>query len=173
VSRLVIVSNRVTRTHKDGTQAGGLAVGLVGALKEMGGLWFGWSGKVTENPSDEPQLGSSGGISYATVDLSTRDYDEYYNSFSNATLWPLFHYRLDLAEFQHRDYRGYRRANARFAKILSKLLGPDDLIWVHDYHLIPLAEELRRLGVRNKIGFFLHTPFPSHQIMSAHIQPLY
>jgi trehalose 6-phosphate synthase len=165
MSRLVVVSNRVTKSQKGGAQAGGLAVGLGGALKESGGLWFGWSGKVTEDPSDEPQLSSSGGISYATVDLSTRDYDEYYNSFSNSMLWPLFHFRLDLAEFQHKDYRGYRRANIRFARILFKLLEPDDLIWVHDYHLIPLAEELRRLGVHNKIGFFLHTPFPSHQIM--------
>jgi trehalose 6-phosphate synthase len=165
VSRLVIVSNRVTRGNQGGNQAGGLVVGLVGALKEMGGLWFGWSGNVTEETSDQVHCTSSGGITYATVDLSTREYAEYYNGFSNASLWPLFHYRLDLMEF-HRDfYRGYRRTNARFAKILNDLLKPDDLIWVHDYHLIPMAEELRRLGVRNKIGFFLHTPFPSHQIM--------
>jgi trehalose 6-phosphate synthase len=167
VSRLVIVSNRVTKVNPGGTQAGGLVVGLVGALTERNGLWFGWSGDVNENPSDQPQLSSKGGISYATVDLSPRDYAEYYNGFSNAMLWPLFHYRLDMVEFHRRDYRGYRRANARFAKILTNLLEPDDLIWVHDYHLIPLGEELRRLGVRNKIGFFLHTPFPSHQIMVA------
>ena len=82
-------------------------------------------------------------------------------------LWPLFHYRLDLVEFHRQHYRGYRRANTRFAEILSGLLKPDDVIWVHDYHLIPLAEELRRLGVRNRMGFFLHVPFPSHQIMVA------
>jgi trehalose 6-phosphate synthase len=165
VSRLVVVSNRVTKIRQGGAQAGGLVVGLAGALQEMGGLWFGWSGNIAENPSDEPQLSSSGGISYATVDLSTREYVEYYNGFSNATLWPLFHYRLDLMDLHRKNYRGYRHTNARFAKILANLLEPDDLIWVHDYHFIPLAEELRRLGVRNNMGFFLHTPFPSHQVM--------
>jgi len=165
VSRLVVVSNRVTKVQQGGAQAGGLAVGLLGALEEMGGLWFGWSGNVTEDPSDEPHLSTSGGIAYAILDLSPKDYDEYYNGFSNSMLWPLFHYRQDLMEFHLSSYQGYRRANARFARALKGLLEPDDLVWVHDYHLIPLAEELRRLGVRNKIGFFLHTPFPSHQVM--------
>lgn len=164
MTRLVVVSNRVTKSNGDG-QAGGLVVGLAGALKEMDGLWFGWSGKVTENPSDKPKLSTSGGISYATVDLTQRDYDEYYNGFSNGVLWPLFHYRLDLIDFQRQHYRGYRRANTRLAEIISALLKPDDVIWVHDYHLIPLAEELRRLGIRNRMGFFLHVPFPSHQVM--------
>jgi trehalose 6-phosphate synthase len=165
VSRLVIASNRVTKVQQGGAQAGGLAVGLLGALEEMGGVWFGWSGNVTENPDDEPQISTRGGIGYAILDLSPADYDEYYNGFSNAMLWPLFHYRQDLMEFHLSYYQGYRRANARFAKALKKVLEPDDLVWVHDYHMIPLAEELRRLGVRNRIGFFLHTPFPSHQVM--------
>ncbi len=73
MSRLVIVSNRVTKVDHGGAQAGGLVVGLAGALKERNGLWFGWSGDVNENPSDQPQLSSRGGISYATVDLSPRD----------------------------------------------------------------------------------------------------
>jgi trehalose 6-phosphate synthase len=167
VSRLVVVSNRVTRASGGATRAGGLAVGLLAALREAKGLWFGWSGEITEDPSDQPQLATSGGIAYATVDLSPQDYAEYYNGFSNAALWPLFHYRLDLTDFHRAYYRGYRRVNARFARILRDLLRPDDLIWVHDYHLIPLAEELRHLGVRNRMGFFLHTPFPSHQIMVA------
>ncbi len=165
MSRLVVVSNRVTKTRQGHAQAGGLAVGLVGALKEMDGLWFGWSGKVTENPSDDPELSTNNDIAYATVDLSPGEYDQYYNGFSNAMLWPLFHYRLDLMDFHREYYQAYRRTNARFAKILAGLLKPDDLIWIHDYHLIPLAEELRRLGVCNPMGFFLHTPFPSHQIM--------
>jgi len=165
VSRLIAVSNRVARAHNGGTRAGGLAVGLIAALKETGGLWFGWSGEVTENPSDTPRISTSGGIDYATLDLSPDDFNQYYQGYSNSALWPLFHYRLDLMEFHGDDYRGYRRANERFARILKDLIEPDDLIWVHDYHMIPLAEELRRLGVRNRIGFFLHTPFPSHQIM--------
>ncbi len=165
MSRLVVVSNRVTRASGDGTHAGGLAVGLVDALKESRGLWFGWSGNVTEDPVEEPHRSRSGGIEYVTLDLSPRDYQEYYNGYSNAALWPLFHYRLDLAEFHRDHYLGYRRVNARFAAALRDLLQPDDLVWVHDYHLIPLAEEMRKLGLRNRIGFFLHTPFPSHQVM--------
>jgi trehalose 6-phosphate synthase len=165
VSRLVIASNRVAKGQQGGAQMGGLAVGLRGALEEMGGLWFGWSGEVTDDPSDKPRLSTSGGIAYATLDLSPADYAEYYNGFSNSMLWPLLHYRQDLMEFHRSSYQGYRRANGRFARALKTVLEPDDLVWVHDYHMIPLAEELRRLGVRNKIGFFLHTPFPSHQVM--------
>ncbi len=167
MSRLVVVSNRVTRTQGSGSHAGGLAIGLLDALKESGGLWFGWSGKISDKPSDEPGRATSAGTSYATLDLSQQDYEEYYRGYSNSALWPLFHYRLDLTEFHRDHYRGYRRVNARFAAVLKRLLRPDDLVWVHDYHLIPLGEELRKLGARNRLGFFLHTPFPSHQIMVA------
>jgi len=167
VSRLVVVSNRVTRANGGGTRAGGLAVGLLAALKESQGLWFGWSGEVADDPPEKPRRSTAGKVGYATLDLSPQDYREYYNGYSNGALWPLFHYRLDLAGFHRDDYAGYRRVNARFAKHLKALLTPDDLVWVHDYHLIPLGEELRRLGVRNRMGFFLHTPFPSHQVFVA------
>ena len=96
-----------------------------------------------------------------------RDYEEYYNRFSNSTLWPLFHYRVDLVNFERGNYTGYRRVNRQFARSLAGLLRPDDLIWVHDYHLIPLGEELRRLGVRNRLGLFLHTPLPPRELMAT------
>ncbi len=82
-------------------------------------------------------------------------------------LWPILHYRLDLAEFTRRDLGGYFRVNEFFASNLEKLLRPDDVIWVHDYHLMPLAKALRERGHKNKIGFFIHIPFPPPEILTA------
>ena len=96
---------------------------------------------------------------YATIDLTEAEYRSFYVNFANGALWPLLHFRLGLVQFRREDYEGYRAVNRRFAQALAKLLREDDLVWVHDYHLFPLAEELRLLGVRNRIGFFLHTPF--------------
>jgi trehalose 6-phosphate synthase len=82
-------------------------------------------------------------------------------------LWPLFHYRLDLVDFRQEFHDGYRRVNEKFAETILPFLEPDDLIWVHDYHLIPLAAELRKRGCRQRIGFFLHIPFPPPDLLSA------
>ena len=106
-------------------------------------------------------------MTYATVDLTRADHDGYYSGFSNAALWPLFHYRLDLMNFTRRDLAAYRRVNALLADALAPLLRPSDLVWVHDYHLIPMAEELRRAGATQRIGFFLHTPFPSLGVLAT------
>jgi trehalose 6-phosphate synthase len=165
MSRLVVVSNRAAPTSEGKPVADGLAVGVVEALRKTGGLWFGWSGEVEAEPSSAPKLEDHDGISFATVDLSRRDYDQYYRGFSNATLWPNFHYRVGLTRYDREDYEGYRRVNDWLAAMLQPLLKSDDLIWVHDYHLIPLGESLRRLGVQNRIGFFLHIPFPAPQIL--------
>jgi trehalose 6-phosphate synthase len=168
LSRLVVVSNRVAPVVEGkGGSAGGLAVAVLAALKKKGGIWFGWSGEVREESDPKPNLFQSGKLEYATVDLSPRDHEEYYNGFANSTLWPLFHYRLDLAEFRRRTYAGYIRVNAQFASRLAPMLEPDDQIWVHDYHLIPFAEQLRQMGVQSPMGFFLHTPFPVPEIMVA------
>ena len=86
--------------------------------------------------------------------------DEYYNGYANSTLWPLFHYRLDLTEYEQETGRGYERVNERFAEAVSPLIEDDDLVWVHDYHLMPLGERLRSRGYRNRMGFFLHIPWP-------------
>ena len=82
-------------------------------------------------------------------------------------LWPILHYRLDLAEFTRRDLGGYFRVNEFFAGHLEQLLKPDDVIWVHDYHLMPLAKALRERGHKNKIGFFIHVPCPPPEILTA------
>ncbi|WP_250451933.1 alpha,alpha-trehalose-phosphate synthase (UDP-forming) [Caballeronia sp. ATUFL_M2_KS44] len=165
MSRLIIVSNRVAPISEGGPAAGGLAVGVYDALKETGGVWFGWSGDVLAAPPEAISLEEQGPVTFATIGLARRDYDQYYRGFSNATLWPAFHYRPDLIEFDRNEYDGYCRVNRWLAAQLAPLLRPDDVIWVHDYHLIPFAQALRELGVENRIGFFLHIPFPASQIL--------
>ena len=165
MSRLIIVSNRVAPISEGGPAAGGLAVGVYDALKETGGVWFGWSGDVLASAPEEIKLEEHGPVTFATIGLVRRDYDQYYRGFSNATLWPAFHYRPDLIEFDRHEYDGYCRVNRWLAAQLAPLLKPDDVIWVHDYHLIPFAQALRALGVKNRIGFFLHIPFPASQIL--------
>jgi trehalose 6-phosphate synthase len=167
MSRLVAVSNRVATPTETKGSAGGLAVGIFSALKDMGGVWFGWNGDVVSESvaNAGPTLKQEGSVTFATVGLTRRDYDQYYRGFSNATLWPVFHYRNDLAAYEREEYAGYRRVNAWLAHKLVELIEADDIVWVHDYHLIPFAEALRREGVNNRIGFFLHTPFPSPQVL--------
>lgn len=167
MSRLVIVSNRVADLEKT-VQCGGLAVALGDALREAQGIWFGWDGRIAD---DRTPLGvdirQHGGVQTATVPLTGTEYDQYYVGFSNNILWPAFHYRLDLVQMDPGYVEGYRRVNRRMAAALLGLLQPDDLIWVHDYHLMPLASELRALNVRQNIGFFQHIPFPSPDIFVA------
>jgi len=163
--RLVVVSNRVAMADPGGKAAGGLAVGILAALRQSGGIWFGWSGEVSEVPPAAAEVIENDDITYATLDLARADYEQYYNGFANRVLWPLFHYRPGLIEYRREDYAGYLRVNRQFAHHLAPLLKPQDMVWVHDYHLMPLADELRRLGVRQPIGFFLHTPFPAAELV--------
>jgi trehalose 6-phosphate synthase len=168
MSRLVVISNRIADPRKP--SSGGLAVALGQALEASGGLWFGWSGKVVDDgtPGEgDLHLQNAGPVQLATVDLSREDHDSYYLGYSNGVLWPVFHYRLDLADFDAGYIGGYRRVNQMFAHKLASLLRPDDVIWVHDYHLIPLAAELRAMGCQQRMGFFLHIPLPPPLILAA------
>jgi trehalose 6-phosphate synthase len=158
-ARLVCVSNRVTLPRKTAA-AGGLAVGVLGALKRTGGVWFGWGGELTDEEPSEPDIHIRDGVTYATVDLRREEFQQYYNGFSNEGLWPLFHYMPTKFRFRPEEREAYESVNRQFAQRLLPLLQPDDLIWVHDYHLIPLGCRLRELGVNARIGFFLHIPFP-------------
>jgi trehalose 6-phosphate synthase len=167
LSRLVVVSNRVALPEKRKQTSGGMVTGIFDALRETGGLWFGWSGEKTRAPLAAPKIVEADGITYITIDLTQEDHAGYYTGFSNSALWPVFHYRLDLMEFSREDFAAYQRVNTLFADNLGPLLLPDDLIWVHDYHLIPIAENLRRFGATQQIGFFLHTPFPSFGVLAA------
>lgn len=166
MSRLIVISNRVSKPNKDGAQ-GGLAVALSSALRESKGLWFGWSGEQVDKFTGQLRMEETHGVRTATVDLEAQDVDEYYNGYANRTLWPLFHYRIDLAEYERSFGAGYERVNNRFADTVSPLIEKDDLVWIHDYHLIPLAWDLRKRGHDNKMGFFLHTPWPPTRLLVA------
>jgi trehalose 6-phosphate synthase len=163
--RLVVVSNRVGPVAAGKITQGGLAVALRAALERAGGIWFGFSGTVAERASEVPTIASAGNITFATLDLTRRDFDEYYIGYANRVLWPLFHYRPSLVGFSRSALAGYLRVNHAFARALLPMLTPSDLVWVHDYHLIPLGEALRRQGCQQPIGFFLHTPFPAAELM--------
>lgn len=165
--RLVIVSNRVAMPRKGGGVSGGLAVGVLAALRERGGMWFGWNGQLTDGSASDPEIVTRGNIDFATISLNEQDFEQFYNGYSNKVLWPVCHYLLDFIRYYAEDFDGYRRVNSIFAAKLKPLLKPDDLIWVHDYHLIPLASELRSAGIENPIGFFLHVPFPSYEALRA------
>jgi len=169
MSRLIVISNRVAapKPEGEGGAQGGLAVALSAALREYKGLWFGWSGRVIDEFTGHIDFARHDGVASATIDLEEQDVDEYYNGYANRTLWPLFHYRIDLAEYDRSFGSGYERVNERFAETVQPLIEPDDLVWVHDYHLIPLGAQLRERGLRNRIGFFLHIPWPPARLLTS------
>ncbi|HUI61172.1 MAG TPA: trehalose-6-phosphate synthase [Steroidobacteraceae bacterium] len=162
--RLVCVSNRISLPRR-GAAAGGLAVGVLAALRHTGGLWFGWSGQTSPEPAECPDVLQRGTVGFATIDLAPAELDAYYNGYCNGTLWPLFHYFPDRFTHEARHHEAYQSINRRFARQLLQLLEPDDVVWVHDYHLIPLGRCLRELGFGGPLGFFLHIPFPHQQML--------
>ena len=167
MGRLVVVSNRVA-DFENAVQSGGLSVALADSLRERGGIWFGWDGNIVPGGTRvPPKMNQYGNVTTITLPLTRKDYSQFYVGFSNSVLWPIFHYRLDLADHQPSFLTGYKRVNSKFADALSSLLQEGDVVWVHDYHLIPLASELRKRGHRQRIGLFLHIPFPSHEIFAA------
>jgi trehalose 6-phosphate synthase len=167
MARLIVISNRVSvpKGRGGGGAQGGLAPALEAALRESRGIWFGWSGEKIDAFTGHIDLQRRHDVTTATIDLEEQDVDEYYNGYANRTLWPLFHYRIDLAEYDRSFGAGYERVNERFADTVTPLIEPDDLVWVHDYHLVPLGQQLRQRGVKNRIGFFLHIPWPPHRLM--------
>ena len=171
MTRLVAVSNRVAQPKSNAKPAGGLATGLNAALEEHGGVWFGWNGKTIPGEPGDPKIQTHGKVTYATIDLNEQSYQLYYNGFSNTSLWPVCHYLMEFFRYDRREYDEYRRVNTLFARKLVPLLQADDVIWVHDYHLIPLAAELRRAGITQPIGFFLHVPFPDIDVFR--VLPVY
>jgi len=166
MSRLVAVSNRIS-VPKRGAAPGGLAVGLHAAMQARRGMWFGWDGETSEAATEEPAVVRKDGITFASIDFDQAEYKDYYLGFCNGTLWPLFHYFVDGFRYNDTQYEAYQRMNQRFARLLSPLLEPDDLVWVHDYHLFPLAQRLREAGVSQPIGLFLHIPFPNIEVLRA------
>ncbi|WP_417683996.1 alpha,alpha-trehalose-phosphate synthase (UDP-forming) [Roseibium sp.] len=159
MSRLVVISNRLPLGSNP---SGGLVVALHDTMKERGGLWVGV--EPGENAGGaQPRFVEHPGLSFErkALEIPEELYDAYYLGYANSVLWPLCHGRIDLLDLQPHYRQGYIEVNRRLARTLAEELAPDDIIWVHDYHLFPLAQMLRSEGVLNPIGFFLHIPFPS------------
>jgi trehalose 6-phosphate synthase len=157
--RLIVLSNRIPT---DGPPSGGLVVAIHELLAERGGLWIGSADAFVDTPSEtfRPIEGAEG-YDKATFDLTEAEHDQFYLGYANSVLWPLCHHRTDLIAFDRRYAEGYAAVNARVARMLADIVAPDDIVWVHDYHFLPIAKELRRLGVTARIGLFLHIPFPT------------
>ena len=155
--RLIVVSNRIPMGDNP---SGGLVVALHDALARSGGVWLGAHPETGDGSEPLEEVGRTPSQRLA-FRLTQEQLDNYYLGFSNSVLWPLCHRRGDLIDMQ-RDYvDAYSQVNARVAQLIADIVTPDDLIWIHDYHFFPLARELRALGVLNRIGFFLHIPFPA------------
>jgi trehalose 6-phosphate synthase len=170
MSRLVAVSNRIS-VPKRGAVPGGLAVGLLAAMQARRGMWFGWDGETAEVAASEPAIVRKDGVTFASIDFDAAEYKDFYLGFCNGTLWPLFHYFIDGFKYNDTQYEAYQRMNQRYARELLPLLEPDDLIWVHDYHLFPLAQKLREAGATQPMGLFLHIPFPNIEVLR--VLPVY
>ena len=165
MGRLVIVSNRVGSSLKG--NEGGLATAMLAAFDRREVIWFGWSGEVTDEPPGPTRMRREGRLTRMLVDLERSDYEGYYLEFANCVLWPVFHYRVNLAEYGRERWAAYGRVNEMFAERVAPALKPDDILWIHDYHMIPLGSALRRLRVDNPIGFFLHIPFPAPEVLAT------
>jgi trehalose 6-phosphate synthase len=137
-------------------------------MAKRGGVWFGWSGAVSDDAAQKPiRIERHGGVEFATIDLTPEEHARYYGSYANGVLWPLLHTMPELMSFDRRDAHAYQDVNARFADRLAPIIRPHDLIWIHDYHLMCLPALLRARQVRNPIGFFLHIPFPSPDVLAS------
>jgi len=173
--RLIVVSNRlpfVFSRSADGRWetapgSGGLVSALVPVLRNRGGTWIGWSGTACEGPDLEDAVAAAGrdaGYELKAVPLDAGDVDKFYHGFSNEVIWPLFHDLQSLCNFDPSYWQAYKKVNQTFARVVAAEADAHDFIWVHDYHLMNVAAELRALGNRSRTAFFLHIPFPSPDI---------
>jgi trehalose 6-phosphate synthase len=165
MARLVIASNRTATPGEP--KAGGLAVALWDALVERGGVWFGWSGDIVDKAADAVRTVREGNVEFALADLTPPEHQGYYLGYANRALWPVCHYRVDLARFDDDEWACYEQVNRRFGRLLAGLLRPGDVVWAHDYHFFLLGQELREAGWSGQLGFFLHIPFPAPEIFTA------
>ncbi|ANF81767.1 trehalose-6-phosphate synthase [Acinetobacter sp. NCu2D-2] len=164
MSKLIVLSNRVTLPQPQKQQAGGLAVALEDALNGIGGIWVGWHGEKSDLPQDQFDQLIDGAVEYHTCALSHDQYVGFYCGFANDVLWPFMHQQQQYIQFNESDYQTYQNVNRKFAQHLHRISDDDDIIWVHDYHFLSVAHYCRKLGMKNRIGFFLHIPFPSEHL---------
>jgi trehalose 6-phosphate synthase len=173
--RLIVVSNRLPFAfHRD--QAGrwraepgrgGLVTALLPVLRHRGGVWIGWPGSAGDSAGLNEELaavGKDAGYTLKGVPLSAEEVRNFYEGFSNEIIWPLFHDMQLPSNFDPAYWRTYCDVNRKFARAVHEASAAGDFVWVHDYHLMSVAAELRRLGSDARTGFFLHIPFPPPDI---------
>src|SRR5467141_1748077 len=178
MSRLIVVSNRLPfaldLTSEDlwtvTPAAGGLVSAIEPVLRERGGTWIGWPGVAGEIPRTPLEKATRGaGYAVVPVSLSKAERDEFYYGYSNEVIWPLFHDLQNFCNFEPGYWQTYKAVNDRFADAIARCAQPNDFIWVHDYHLMYVAQALRERGVSQKLSgltFFLHIPFPPYDIFA-------
>jgi len=170
--RLLIVSNRLPLTIQERKgelhlepSVGGLATGLSSWYKSRNSIWIGWPGITGKKIKREKDiLAKLLSENCHPVPLSQQDVEAYYHGICNRTIWPLFHHFPLYAEYSEGFWQAYKRVNAAFANIVAGIAKPNDIIWIHDYHLMLLPKLLRERLPKATMGFFLHIPFPSFEI---------
>jgi trehalose 6-phosphate synthase/phosphatase len=169
--RVLIVSNRLPlkisevdgeRTYQN--SEGGLATGLGSIYKQNNNLWIGWPGAIVEPTDQEKVINDLGKINLHPVFLVQSEINDYYEGFSNETLWPLFHYFPTYTSYNPQHWDSYRDVNQKFADEIIKVATKDDIVWIHDYQLMLVPEMVRKAIPEISIGFFQHIPFPSYEI---------
>jgi trehalose 6-phosphate synthase/phosphatase len=173
MSRTLIVSNRlptkVQRTDDGLTfqpSEGGLATGLGSIYRQDDNLWIGWPGLFVQDEAEENHIRTElADDNMAPVFLTEDEIRDFYEGFSNSTLWPTFHYFSELATYEQTHWDAYVTVNEKFCAAVLAQAGPEDTIWVHDYQLLLLPEMLRKARPEASIGFFLHIPFPSQELI--------
>ena len=165
MGRLIAISNRTAADPS--ARAGGLAVAVWESLKSTGGVWFGWSGDIVDQPTKSLHTLKDDGVEFVLTDLSQDEHDRFYLKYANSVLWPVFHYRIDLASFDSDAFEAYAAVNQRIANLVADRLRGGDSVWVHDYHFLLMGDSLRRAGWDGPIGFFLHIPFPPPEVFRA------
>src|ERR1700720_4185115 len=180
MNRLIVVSNRLPfaldSTGEDlwtvTPAVGGLVSAIEPVLRERGGTWIGWpgiAGKIPQEPLTKATRNA--GYQVVPVALSEADRDEFYYGYSNEVIWPLFHDLQNFCNFEPAYWQAYKQVNERYADAIARCSQPDDFIWVHDYHLMYVAQALRERGLRAALTFFLHIPFPPYDIFAKLPQP--
>ncbi len=175
MSRLILISNRLPfalQPAEDGQwivtpSPGGLVSALGPVLRGRGGTWIGWPGVAGEIP-DAPAAEATRDAGYEVVPvaLSEAERDEFYYGYSNEVIWPLFHDLQSFCHFEPAFWETYKAVNERYAEAIARHCQPGDFIWVHDYHLMYVAQALRERGVHAALTFFLHIPFPPYDIFA-------
>ncbi|HBH23040.1 MAG TPA: bifunctional alpha,alpha-trehalose-phosphate synthase (UDP-forming)/trehalose-phosphatase [Cytophagales bacterium] len=172
MSKTIIISNRLpVKIQKEGGELtykpseGGLATGLGSIYKEGDNVWIGWPGLYLKKKEDKDRVEKDlNKENMHPVFLSEQLIKDYYEGFSNETLWPIFHYFMQYAHYDQRLYEAYVEANQRFCEQVARVANPGDTIWVHDYQLLLLPQMVRDKLPNVSIGFFQHIPFPSFEV---------